>query len=186
MSDEVKVESVKLAIANGALLEAPIYETHYRGANWLAVINVDASMPSGLERRFMNRGRGECLYMVEQITLFDPVEFGADYTTTTGSKKRDRWYGVVTAKTDDFLVVERCKTGAKAVIRAKGLRTSPEALRAALMQDKEALIARAANLEHQIQELGTSGPTLNVESPDSSTSVDPAPASGVVSNPGDA
>lgn len=159
-----EVESTKLLIANGALLEAPIYETHYRGANWLAVIDVDASCPGGLSRRFTSRGKGECLYLVEQIGLFDPVEFGADYTTTYGDKKRDRWHGVVTAKTDDFLIVERCKTGARAVIRSKELRTSPEALRVAMTQERETLIARAGKLDQQIQELSTSGPTLNVES----------------------
>lgn len=174
MSSEEEVK--KLSIANGALLEAPIYETHHRGANWLAVIDVDGSMPGGLSRRFLNRGRGECLYLVEQIALFDPVEFGADYTTSYGDKRRDRWHGVVTAKTDDFMVVERCKTGAKAVVRSKELRTSPAALRAALRQDQESLISRAAKLEHQIQELSTSGPTLNVEPIPETPPADPAPS----------
>lgn len=30
---------VQLSVANHALLEVPIHETHQRGRNWLAVIN---------------------------------------------------------------------------------------------------------------------------------------------------
>lgn len=109
---------VKLTLANGALLEAPVYENHYRGSNWLALIDIDPSSPGGLDRRFVNRGRGECLYDTAQIGLFDTLEFAADYTTSVGNKKRSRWYGVVTTKTDDFLQVEEAVTGAKAVLRA--------------------------------------------------------------------
>jgi hypothetical protein len=147
------VESLKLTLANGALLEAPIYEKHFRGSNWLAVIDIDATAPAGLARRFLDRGRGDCLYNTEQIGLFDAVEFAADYTTSVGTKKRERWYGVVTAKTDDYLMVERCPSGAKAVLHSKKLRTSPEALVAALEQDHESLIARAVKIAQQISEL---------------------------------
>lgn len=144
---------MKLILANGALLEAPIFETHTRGSNWLALIDIDAGCPGGLERRFVNRGKGECLYVVEQIGLFDAVEFAADYTTGYGTKRRDRWYGVVTAKTDDFLQVEKAGSGAKAVLRSKKLRTSPEALASALEQERETLIARAAKIDLEITEL---------------------------------
>ena len=144
---------VTLTLANGALLGAPVYENHRRGSNWLAIIDIDATMPGGLARRFMNHGKGECMYVVEQVGLFDAVEFAADYTTSYGDKRRERWYGVVTAKTDDFLQVEQCGSGAKAVLRAKELRTSTEALVAALEHDRESLIARAAKLEAQIVEL---------------------------------
>jgi hypothetical protein len=51
---------MKLLIANGALLQAPVYETHPsgRGTNWLAVIDIDATSPGGLARRFMQTGKG--------------------------------------------------------------------------------------------------------------------------------
>ena len=146
-------EVCQLILANGALLEAPIFEAHVRGSNWLAIIDIDATCPGGLERRFTNRGKGDCLYVVEQIGLFDAVEFAADYTTSYGKKRRDRWYGVVTAKTDDFLQVEKADSGAKAVLRSKKLRTSPEALATALEQERETLIARAVKIDLEIAEL---------------------------------
>jgi hypothetical protein len=154
----------KFTLANGALLTAPIYENHRRGSNWLAVIDIDATMPGGLERRFMTRGKGECICLVEQIGLFDAVEFAADYTTGAGNKQRNRWYGVVTAKTDDFLQIEQCDSGAKAVLRSKHLRTSPEALVAALEQDQQALIARAAKVATQIAEVKGAPPGILTDS----------------------
>jgi len=69
-----------MAVANGALLEVPVFEKHHRGTNWLAVIDIDGTAPSGLSRQFIDRGKGECFYLIEQVKLFDPVEFGADYT----------------------------------------------------------------------------------------------------------
>jgi hypothetical protein len=93
--------------------------------------------------------------------LFDAVEFAADYTTSYGDKKRrDRWYGVVTAKTDDYLQVEKCGSGAKAVLRSKELRASPEALVAALEHDQNSLIERSVKLGHQIQELKSAQPGI--------------------------
>lgn len=116
----------------------------------MAVIDVDATMPGGLSRRFMNRGRGECLYDIEQLTVFDPVEFGADYTTSVGNKKRLRWYGTVTAKTDGFILVEEAQTGATAVIRAKEARTSPTDRAAAMRAQRDALIAKAEEYDREI------------------------------------
>lgn len=154
----------KLTLANGALLTAPIYENHRRGSNWLAVIDIDATMPGGLERRFMERGKGECICLVEQVGLFDALEFAADYTTSVGKKIRNRWYGVVTAKTDDFLQVEQCGSGAKAVLHSKQLRTSPEALVAALEQDQQSLIERAARVATQIAEVKGAQPGILIDS----------------------
>ena len=144
---------IRCLVANGAMLEAPIFEKHTRGTNWLAAIDVDASQPSGLSRRFMKRGRGECLYVVEQLSLFDAVEFGADYTTMYGDKKRDRWYGIVVAMGDGFIDFEQAATGARAVVRAKEARTSKRDQVAALAAEREALLARARKLEEEMQVL---------------------------------
>lgn len=146
-------QAMKLKAANGVLLEAPIYENHHRGSNWLAVIDIDPTMPGGLSRRWAKHGRGECLYMLDQVALFDAVEFGADYTTTAGNKKRDRWYGVVVAMTDGLVVVEKCSSGANAVLRSKEAKTSPSDRAAALKAEKEALIERAAKLAAEIASL---------------------------------
>lgn len=142
-------------VANGALLEAPVFEEHVRGTNWMAVIDVDATCPGGLSRRFLNRGKGECLYDIEQVALFDPVEFGADYTTSLGNRKRHRWYGVVVAKTDGALNIEACETGAKAVLRSKAARTSAEDRANALRAERDAHIQKAAQLEREIVALET-------------------------------
>jgi hypothetical protein len=144
---------MKLILANGAMLEAPVYENRARSSNWLAIIDIDHTMPGGLERRFVERGKGECLYATESIGMFDPVEFAADYTTSVGRKHRQRWYGVVVAKTDDYLRLEECETGASAVLRSKELRRSPQALVAALREGQDAHIAQAARLQQQIDEL---------------------------------
>jgi len=113
---------VHLTVANNALLEAPIYEEHHRGTNYLAVIDIDGTMPGGLGRHFINKGRGPCLYFVEQLAKFDAVEFAADYTTSVGKKNRCRWYGVIVAKKPDELILAPCDTGVDAVLYAKRLR----------------------------------------------------------------
>src|SRR5271170_6950145 len=103
---DVKPLQLRMAVANGVLLEVPVFEKHHRGSNWMAVIDIDGTCPAGLSRQWIDRGKGECFYLIEQVKLFDPIEFGADYTTGTGRKYRKRWYGVVTAKTEDYLLVE--------------------------------------------------------------------------------
>jgi hypothetical protein len=146
-------EVLKLRQVNGALLDAPIYDEGPRRSNYLAIIDVDPTMPGGLARRFADKGRGECLYLTEKVSLFDAVEFACDYTTTTGNKHRSRWYGVVTAKTEDYLLVERSSTGANAVIRAKKARISPEDRVRALTAEREMLISRAAVIQGEIAQL---------------------------------
>lgn len=143
----------RLRIANGALLEAPVYEGHRRGKNWLAIIDVDGTAPGGLSRRFLPTARGECLYMVEQMGLFDPVEFAGDYITGVGTKKPNRWYGVVIAKTDDFIDVEEAPSGAQAVLLAKAKRTDPRAQKAAIAAERDQLLARAAKLQGEMEVL---------------------------------
>lgn len=109
---------LKLSCVNGSLLEAPIWEEK-RGNNWLAVIDVDGTKPGGLARRFLPHGRGECFYMVEQLAVFDPIEFGADRTAWSGNRVRGRWYGVLVERGDGFLLLEPTETGAQAVVVSK-------------------------------------------------------------------
>lgn len=118
---------VYLTIAGGALLEAPIWETHHRGTNYLAIIEVNPTMPGGLGRQFINKGRGDCLYIVEQVAVLDAVEFAADYTTGVGRRYRNRWHGVVTAKSDSQMALIPCPSGTKAVLLATQLRERRDA-----------------------------------------------------------
>jgi hypothetical protein len=142
-----------MTVANGALLEVPVYESHQRGTNWLAIIDVDGTSPGGLSRQFIDRGKGECFYLIEQVKLFDPIEFGADYTTSVGRKKRKRWFGVVVAKTDGYILAEPCSTGANAVLLSKAKRLDPHALASALEQERDALLKRANELTGAVESL---------------------------------
>jgi hypothetical protein len=118
---------VRLTMAAGALLSAPIWEKHHRGTNYLAIIDIDPRMPGGLARQFVHRGKGECLYVVEQIAVLDAVEFAADYTTGVGRRDRLRWYGVVAEKTASQMSLIPYPSGAKAVVAANELRQARDA-----------------------------------------------------------
>jgi len=137
---------IKLVCANGALLEAPVREEHARGSNWLAVIDIDGTMPGGLSRRWVDRAKGACLYLVEKLALFDAVEFGADYTTSVGTKRPKRWYGVIVAKTDDFLALEEAPSGKDAALLARAKRIDPQALAASMNAEAAVLRLRAEKL----------------------------------------
>lgn len=115
-------KTFRLAVLNRVIFQAPIWEPHFRGANWLAVIDVDPALPGGLSRQFMQKARGDGMYIIEQLGKNDPIEFGADYTTSVGTKKRNRWYGVVLSKTEDEFVIEEAETGAAAVLQSRSLR----------------------------------------------------------------
>ena len=138
---------------NGSLLKAPIYEAHFRGKNWLAVVDIDGSCPGGLSRRFMPYGKGEVLYMIEQVGLFDAVEFAADYTTSVGRTRQNRFYGVIVAITETELVVRAYDSSADACIAAQKMRTSTVDKIRALEEAKAAHAEKAAKLEAEIAEL---------------------------------
>lgn len=143
----------RMAVANGALLDVPVFEKHHRGTNWMAILDIDGTAPGGLERRFIDRGKGECYYLIEKVGLFDPIEFGADYMTGVGRKYKKRWYGVVTVKTDDYLLAEECTSGTKAVLLSKAKRTDPNALAEAFEKQRAVLLKRADELAASAEQL---------------------------------
>lgn len=147
---DVEQPVYRLPQLNGSLFKSPVWEDHYRGSNWLAVIDVDGSCPGGLSRRFMPRGKGESLYLVEQLGLFDPVEFGADYTTSVGRKKPRRVYGIVIAITELEIVVRQHASGAEACVASRIARTSPADKVRALEMARDALIEKAAKMQDEI------------------------------------
>jgi hypothetical protein len=99
------MESVSFAVELGALKEVPVYESHKRGKNWLAVIEKDPTAPGGLKRSFQPSAKGEYHYMINGLSRNDVVEFGADYYTSNGGKRTARWYGVVTDVTEDHIAI---------------------------------------------------------------------------------
>lgn len=114
----------ELAIINGVLFQAPIYDSSSRGINFLAIIDVDGTQPGGLSRRWASRVRGDGLYAVEQIGALDAVEFAADRApyVSGGNRARNRWFGVIVEKTAEKMRVEKCKSGPAAVLRSRELR----------------------------------------------------------------
>lgn len=96
MSDETQPETLDLDIEAGGLKQAPVWEAHKRGKNWMAKIAIDPTAPGGLKREWARKAFGDFTYLVERwMEPSTPVEFGADYYTGSGKKKADRWYGVI-------------------------------------------------------------------------------------------
>lgn len=107
---------MKLAVDHRALREAPVYETHKRGRNWMAQIGIDPTCPGGLSRQFAHRARGDYLYLIEEwMQPHVAVEFGADYYTGSGKKHQVRWYGVIRSVTETSMEVEQNSTALDAV-----------------------------------------------------------------------
>ena len=106
-------------IEDGALVTAPIYENHKRGKNWLAVIAADPTAPGGLARTFAKSGRGRYLYLLTGLAEGQPVEFGADYYSGSGTKRPQRWYGVIDLITDTRLLLLAYPTAKQAIAAAK-------------------------------------------------------------------
>jgi len=114
MFDEL--ERVTLRIELGALLDAPIYESHRRGKNWLAKIRRSPTAPGGLAREFAEKAHDEYYYIwPEQWGIGTPVEFGADYYSGGGNKHPHRWYGVLFDMLPGVIVLLHTKTPAKAI-----------------------------------------------------------------------
>jgi transcriptional regulator with XRE-family HTH domain len=86
----VEAKTVVCRCVNGALLDVPAWENREKPKNWMAVIDVDGASPGGLSRRFLSYGRGDTFYLVEQLTLFDPVEFAADRVFGSHTRKGSR------------------------------------------------------------------------------------------------
>ena len=125
---EPNPDLVELTVVNGALLEAPVWNSHYRGSNWLAVIGIDPTAPAGLSRKWLPKANGGG-YIVTELSVFDAVEFGADYKTSLGRKHPSRWYGIVVEQRIDriegakgTLVLKAAKSGRDACLQSINLR----------------------------------------------------------------
>ena len=80
------------------------YEPHERGKNWVAVVIPDRTKPWGLDRVWLERGRGSC-YVATPIKVGDYLEVGADYVRFSGSRDRNRRYLRVVARTSTHLTL---------------------------------------------------------------------------------
>jgi hypothetical protein len=135
------METLSLRVEAGALVEAPVWESRRGGRNWLAVIAANPRSPGGLDRRFMERGRGEYLYLLDRVRPGQPVEFGADL-----GHQRIRWYGVVVSLSDEALVLEHHRTARSACAAASVLAPPPSE-----RQHYPSLAERLAQLKKELE-----------------------------------
>jgi len=143
-------DPVRLKVVSGGLVEVPIWEQSKRGKNWAAVIGGDPRMPGGLSRKFLDYGRGDFYYTLGDLSLFDAVEFAADYVSYSGNVTQNRWFGVVVAKAEGFIEVLRFERGIDAVTASAEMRSDPGAKRGALRRELEYHQSRAAELEAKL------------------------------------
>lgn len=134
------------AIEENALVEVPCFESHQRGKNWLAVISSDPSAPGGLHREFQPRGHGGYYYLVSGLKVGQPIEFGADYYSGSGRKSSLRFYGVITALTEQSLSVEKTDTGKQAIKMSRERFEEIDPL-TALKEEREKLLARLSEID---------------------------------------
>jgi hypothetical protein len=106
-------------LVQGAMCSVPIYESHKRGTNWLAVIHIDPGQPNGLGRNFCRKAKGEFYYFTDNLKVNDVVEFGADYTSSGGNKSHRRQYGLVKSIQSDKIEIELFDTHKEAFAAQK-------------------------------------------------------------------
>lgn len=113
----MEADDMDLDIEDGALTESPVWESHKRGKNWLAIITPSPSSPGGLSRTFAEKAKGASFYILPDWTVGDAVEFGADYYSGGGSKNAKRWFGVVVRIDAERVIIRKYATG-KAACKA--------------------------------------------------------------------
>jgi hypothetical protein len=128
MTDELYTGTIE----DGAMIDAPVYEHHRRGKNWMAIITANPTAPGGLARQFVEHVGGRYYYIVSPDLVGKPVEFGADYYSASENRSPKRWYGVVRAVTDASIAIEHYSTATQAIKAAQG---GPE--RAAMMSGSQ-------------------------------------------------
>lgn len=114
------MEKIRLKVENNALTNVPIWEGHKRGKNWFAVISLDPLSPGGLKRKFAKKAKGDYYYMMPDfLQVGDAVEFGADYYTGGGHRSANRWYGIVTDISIDYIELLPVKSSREACKKAE-------------------------------------------------------------------
>lgn len=150
---------LRYEIVAGASQDAPVYESHKRGKNWMAVIRLDPTAPNGLGRVFVPKAKGDDNYYIVEgaVQAGDAIEFGADYYTGGGSKQATRWYGVVVSITDKEIVLAETATAKKAIKLANQMKEQEQAIPLVeeLRKQLADLEAEADEIKARIKELTT-------------------------------
>lgn len=97
-----------LRIVNRGLVDVLAWHPHHRGRNWVALVEIEPTLPGGLKRSFFPRASGKVAKVVipEGLKAGNILEFGADYVSYGGRREPTRIYGVVTGLTATELVVK--------------------------------------------------------------------------------
>lgn len=100
-----------LRIIRRGLIDVLAWDTHERGRNWAAIVEIDPLMPGGIRRVWFERGSGHAKYIIpEQLLVGHVIEFGADYFSWRGKRKRERIYAAVTHLSDTEVAVKPYST----------------------------------------------------------------------------
>lgn len=114
-----------LPVLNRGIVDPPVFNSHHRARNWAAMIEADPNAAGGLRRTWWEKGRGDFKYIIPRnLTTYAPVEFGADYISTTPRRHPERWYGVVVEIKDNELVIVECSGALEACRLAQELASS--------------------------------------------------------------
>jgi hypothetical protein len=146
-------------VEDGAMVEAPVYESHARGKNWMATIEADPAAPGGLAREFIRNGRGRYLYIVGPEVVGKAVEIAADYTSSGGKRHPKRWYGVVRNVTDSEIVIDGFATADEAIKAARSRAAFDAQIkghyldRTPVPNDHDALVEERERLQARIYEI---------------------------------
>jgi hypothetical protein len=128
-AERAKWEPRKFKVMGGALVEFPVYETHKRGRNWVALARYNPVIAGGIDRFWFNRGAGKVItafIVPSDLGVDDVVEFGGDYVSGSGSRSPDRWYGVVEEITASHLTLKPCKDATAAFLLSAERKTLKE------------------------------------------------------------
>lgn len=101
-----------LRVVNRGLLDVLVHNADPRARNWVAVVQVDPLAPSGLRRRWFERGRarGPARYIVPGLDRGSILEFAADHVAWSGARVPDRVYAVVLSVSEETIAVQPYKT----------------------------------------------------------------------------
>lgn len=149
---------VNIDVSNGAMLGTPVWEDRKGKRNWFAVLTEKKDAPGQFDRRFMERGKGKCYYVLGSLKVGDPVEFGADWEDPNEQeeRKRLRWYGVVKAIASDKLTLIKTNGSEEAFSFSAGLRTAqekPQNKLTRLQESKKALEEALKSVDSEIKAL---------------------------------
>ncbi len=145
-----EVRGMRFKVERG-YIEAPIYETHRRGKNWMAILK-KGKAPRKPEREFQEKeiADGTAFYPIQNVHVGDILEFGADYITSGGHREGNRKYFRVLEKEEDYIEVEEIPDYSIAVDLVEA---SQESELVKLYEERERLRKELNKVQQKIEEL---------------------------------